>query len=175
MRSIKTVIAVFALVFGISGCKSADVEYKYPEKVRGRYEMPNKRNEADRENKLFSGNGLRLFSSEKNQETSLGINSFLWRATLETLTFMPLSSADPFGGVILTEWYAPVKNERFKITVLIMSKSLRADGLTVSVFKQTKQKDGSWADAPADATVAKNLENAILTKAQQLYLAHSQE
>jgi len=92
----------------------------------------------------------------RNARGGIGVNSFLWRASLDTLSFMPLASADPFGGVIITDWYADptTPNERFKATVYILDTRLRADGLNVALQKQTRAPDGSWlASASSDRTV----------------------
>jgi hypothetical protein len=103
---------------------------------------------------------------------TLGVNSFLWRASLDTMSFMPFASADPFGGVIITDWYsAPTTpNERMKVTIYIMDRKLRADGLKVVVFRQTRDANG-WADATVNPNTAIKLENAILTRARELRLA----
>lgn len=103
----------------------------------------------------------------------MGVNAFLWRSTLETLSFMPLASADPYGGIILTDWYAnPEKtDERFKVTVYILDTRLRADGISVTVFKQVKDATGGWTNAPVSAQTSIDVENAILTKARQLRLS----
>lgn len=104
----------------------------------------------------------------------IGVNSFLWRASLDTVAFMPLSSADPFGGVIITDWFTPeaTPNERFKVTVYILDRRLRADGLKVAVFRQTKTDASSdWADSAVAPETAINLENAILTRARELRVA----
>ncbi len=100
---------------------------------------------------------------------ALGVNSYLWRATLDTLAFMPLASADPFGGVIITDWYEDPKTpgERFKVNALILDKSLRTDGVKVTVFKQ-KLTGGVWRDKPVDAALQNSLEDTILTRARQL-------
>ncbi|MDQ8030345.1 MAG: DUF3576 domain-containing protein, partial [Brevundimonas sp.] len=84
-------------------------------------------------------------------DSALGVNSYLWRATLDTLSFMPLASADPYGGVVITDWYVnPEKtDERFKATAYILDTRLRADGLNVTVFKQARGADGNWVDSPA--------------------------
>lgn len=105
-------------------------------------------------------------------EAGIGVNSFLWRATLDTVNFMPLSSADPFGGVIITDWYAnpQVPTERFKLTVYILDTRLRADGLKVNVFRQVNT-NGAWNDAAADPQTGIDIENAILTRARQLRIA----
>ena len=103
---------------------------------------------------------------------TLGVNSYLWHATLDTLSFIPLSSADPFGGVVITDWYSAPEapNERMKVTVYILDRALRADGLKVAVFRQTKTADG-WADAQVASDTSTKLEDAILTRARELRLA----
>ena len=105
---------------------------------------------------------------------SVAVNGYLWRATLDTLSFMPLASADPYGGVIITDWYVnPEKpDERFKCTVYILDARLRADGLNVTVFKQTKDASGNWVDTPTAAQTETDIENAILTRARQLRLSN---
>jgi hypothetical protein len=105
---------------------------------------------------------------------AIGVNGYLWRASLDTLAFMPLASADPYGGVILTDWYInPEKpDERFKCTVYILDTRLRADGLNVTVFKQHQDASGAWVDAAASDQTASDIENAILTRARQLRLSN---
>ena len=103
----------------------------------------------------------------------VGVNNFLWHASLDTLSFMPLASADPFGGVVITDWYSPPQtaNERFKVTVYILDKRLRADALKVSVFRQQQDNKGIWSDASLDPETPGKLENAILTRARQLRIS----
>ncbi len=119
-----------------------------------------------------SDSGSTAISSDSGQRT-LGVNSYLWHATLDTLSFMPLASADPFGGVIITDWYsAPqTQDERLKVTVYILDRHLRADGIRVAVFRQTKSADGSWVDAQVNPETANKLTDAILTRARELRLA----
>jgi hypothetical protein len=107
-----------------------------------------------------------------NSRLTLGVNSYLWHATLDTLAFMPLASADPFGGVVITDWYvAPnAPDERLKVTIYILDRALRADGLKVVVFRQTRSA-GVWSDAQPSADTAHKLEDAILTRARELRLA----
>ncbi len=104
-------------------------------------------------------------------QEGIGVNSFLWRASLDTLNFMPLASADPFGGVIITDWYSDptTPTERFKATVYILDTRLRADALNVSIFRQ-QQQGGAWVDATVDPATEIQIENAILTRARQLRL-----
>ncbi len=103
----------------------------------------------------------------------IGVNSFLWRATLDTVSFMPLNSADPFGGVIITDWYTPPEapSERFKMNIYILGRQLRADGLRVAVFRQAQSGDGKWINASVKTETSINLENQILTRARQLRVA----
>ena len=107
-------------------------------------------------------------------QAGIGVNSYLWRASLDVVAFMPLASADPYGGVINTDWYsfAEKPDERFKITIYILDTRLRADGLTVTVFRQTKGPGGEWVEAPTSAQTATDFENSILTRARQLRLSN---
>jgi hypothetical protein len=103
----------------------------------------------------------------------VGVNSYLWRATLDTVSFMPLASADPFGGVIITDWYSPPDqpNERFKVNIFILGRELRADGVRASVFRQKRDGGAQWLDAAVDQATGTDLENAILTRARQMRLS----
>ena len=111
-------------------------------------------------------------SSSSAQATQIQVNAYLWRSTLDTLSFMPLVSADPFGGVIITDWYSPpaTPGERFKVNAYILSKQLTANAVQVSVFHQVQTGTG-WADAPADPSVASGLEDRILAHAADLQAA----
>ena len=108
-------------------------------------------------------------------QRGIGVNGYLWRASLDTLSFMPLANADPWGGVINYDWYTNTQtpNERFKATVFILDTRLRADALNVTVTKEVKGADGQWTAAPVAAQTEADLENAILTKARQLNLANA--
>jgi len=107
-------------------------------------------------------------------QPGLGVNAYLWRASLDTIAFMPIASADPFGGVIITDWYSTPEspNERFKLNVFIVDRVLRADAVRVTVFRQT-QNGGQWFDAPVDVKTGPSVENSILTRARQLRIASS--
>jgi hypothetical protein len=119
-------------------------------------------------NPFGGGDGER----KRREEQSIGVNSLLWRATLDTISFMPLTLTDSFGGVILTDWYADPRtpNERFKMQVYILDTRLRADGIKVNVFKQVQGPNG-WADAAVSDDTAIQIENAILARARELRLA----
>jgi len=114
---------------------------------------------------------LASFSSGKgNQATT--VNRYLWAASLETLDFLPIYSADPISGLIISEWYVNPESpaERFKTTVYILDSALRADALRVSVFRQERSLDGLWIDAAVNPATGREIENAILTRARQLRL-----
>ena len=100
---------------------------------------------------------------------ALGVNAYLWRAALDTLAFMPLASADPFGGVIITDWYQPPTGtgERFKATGYILGRQLRADGVRVAVYRQVMQ-GGQWVDAPVSPATTGEIENKVLARAREL-------
>jgi len=102
--------------------------------------------------------------------TGISVNGYLWRAALDTISFMPLAQADPFGGIILTDWYRPpeTREERFKVTILILDSELRADGLRVTVFRQRLDAGGVWLDEKVHKDTSINLENAILKRARQM-------
>ena len=103
------------------------------------------------------------------QVTTIGVNSYLWRASLETLSFMPLTQADSAGGVIVTDWYANPQNpdERMKVSVSILDQDLRADALRLAASRQVLQ-GGNWVEAPVQAATVQRLEDIILTKARDL-------
>jgi hypothetical protein len=118
-----------------------------------------------------------IFGTAKKRDDSsgggggggIGVNAFLWRGALDTLSFLPLSSADPFGGVIITDWYAPADatGERFKATAYILGRELRSDAIRVTVFRQVNQ-GGRWVDAPVSPVVQADIENKVLDRARKL-------
>ena len=134
------------------------------------------RNNAASSDEGFIG---RLIPGQPSQtsevsEAGIGVNAFLWRSTLDTLAFMPLQEVDPFGGVIITDWYAnpELPTERFKATVYILDSRLRADALSVQLFKQVYSQEASgWVDATVDPATRVQIENAILTRARQLRIS----
>ena len=138
---------------------------------------------SDAQNRLMTGGGLMgekaNFSflgdgeSGSSQITSLGmpINPYLWKASLETISFMPLASTDPFAGTIITDWYTAETNlgERCKLNIFINGKSLKTDNLKVSSFCQTL-KNNQWVNTPSTPEENMKLENAILNEAKKLKL-----
>jgi hypothetical protein len=124
---------------------------------------------------VFGPGGLNLFKTgddKKSQNANIGVNSYLWRAALDTVSFMPLASVDPFGGVIITDWYTPqdAQNERLKLNVFILTDQLKAEGIRVRVFRQLRTAQG-WVDSKVADDTARKMEDAVLTRARQLRIA----
>lgn len=119
-----------------------------------------------------TGKGAKGKGGGSDQGSGLGVNAYLWRGALDTLSFMPLASADPFGGTIITDWYTPpgTEGERFKATAYILGRELRSDGLRVTVFRQTLQ-GGQWVDSPVSPVTIDDIDNKILDRARQLRAA----
>jgi hypothetical protein len=110
------------------------------------------------------------FGGGASDKKGVGVNAYLWRASLDALSFMPMDQTDPFGGTIKTGWYtaAATPNERLRVAIFILDSRLRADALRVSVFKEAKNSSGSWVDATVDPETVTKLENLILNKARAL-------
>jgi hypothetical protein len=167
------VCAVASLFPAIGAC-TGKTEYNFPQPVPG---SDSKWAPSDQINNqgIFGDSGI--FGSARRAEEQggggIGVNALLWRAALETISFMPIASADPFGGVILTDWFTPAEtpNERFKLNLFIVGRELRADGVRVSAFRQRLDGANAWIDAPTDQQTAIGIENAILTRARQIRTA----
>ncbi len=127
---------------------------------------------------IFGDGGLSIFGDDDKNPSGdvITVNSYLWRASLDTVSFMPLTTVDPFGGVILTDWYsdADKADERYKLNVFVIGSQLRSDAIRVSAFQQKKTR-GTWTDVKIDASVATKIEDAILTRARQLRVAKAAE
>ena len=174
LKNLVLTASLFALGLGLAGCGGIEKEAKYPTGLE--------RNSGDandiynKQQGIFgTDDGLNIFgggSDDDEPASGIAVNSFLWRATLDTVSFMPLSSADPFGGVILTDWYQPDPEigERFKVNVFILGRQLRSDGIRVRTFKQ-RLSDKGWVDQKVGDETAIKLEDTILTRARQLRIA----
>tara|TARA_A200000113_G_scaffold205401_1_gene201649 strand:+ start:1051 stop:1650 length:600 start_codon:yes stop_codon:yes gene_type:complete len=140
----------------------------------------------DAETRLQSGGGMLgkgglsvdglLGRNDVKQQTSIAmnVNAYLWRGALETINFMPLSSADQAGGVIITDWYSTNNNynERCKLNIFITGTSLKTDNLKVSSFCQ-ELKDQTWVNKEVNKENNIKIENAILNRAKKLRLQSS--
>ncbi len=168
-----TSVIFASLLIGVIGCGS--FQNTDPEQWKKDIADPRTSQGLTAGQSIFGDDGLQLFGSKRRGDdpggrVGIGVNSHLWRASLDTISFMPLTSADPFGGVIITDWYAPPENpnERFKMTVYILTRTLRADGLRVAVFRQKQKDDGDWVDSAINPSTVSGLENKILERARQL-------
>ena len=180
VRAAALIAAAIALS-SLSACswwQTGEANYPTTRTKANRGVDPSKPN-YEQPDSVFGPGGLTILggNDQKNAPEDgsgggIGVNSFLWRASLDTVAFMPLVSADPFGGVIITDWYSPPQspNERFKVNVFILGRTLRADGVRAAVFRQQMASAG-WVDAPVAPTTATDLENAILVRARQLRIA----
>lgn len=161
---------LFAVLAAAGLALAACGEAKYEERVNPNEINPNDPNRPT----VFGPGGMdNLFGTRRGGADSgsgIGVNSFLWRASLDTVSFMPINSADAFGGVIITDWYIfpDSPGERFKLNVYILGRALRADGVRVSAFRQAREADGSWRDAAVEKQVNAKIEDSILTRARQL-------
>lgn len=123
--------------------------------------------------KLFGDDGSSLkglLDGSGEDANTLPVNKYLWRASLDTLSFLPLSSTDPFSGVVATEWGASpdAPNERVRATAYVEGKELTARALDVSVFRETLNPAGAWVAAPVNPETAERLKDTILLKAREL-------
>ncbi|MEM1140838.1 MAG: DUF3576 domain-containing protein [Pseudomonadota bacterium] len=163
----------------LAGCGGVNVEEQYPEQIPGTTSRsdPFYRDSKYAGDNLFTDDGYfdPLGPGRSGGGTSgIGVNTYLWKASLDTVSFMPLASADPFGGVILTDWYVSQEapSERVKVAVRITDTALTANGLKVNVYRQQRTEAG-WVDAGVRNDTAIKIENAILTRAKQLKIAQA--
>ncbi len=173
MKTFYSFVALSSILL-ISAC-GANSEAKYPTGA-DRASTGGSNNIYNKSQSIFGEGGLELFSNkDKNDDqggAGIGVNALLWRASLDAINFMPITTADPFGGTIITDWYsnAGAPNERFKVNAYILGRELRADNVRARLFRQTKS-GSNWVDAPSDEAANRQLEDAILTRARELRVA----
>lgn len=164
-------IALLGGLIAITGCDKYQGDAKYPS---GMDRTTTGGDIYGKRQSIFGKDGLSFGSKKEANDGSngIGVNSYLWRASLDTVSFMPLASADPFGGVIITDWYTAAEkpDERFKVNIFILDKQLRSTGIKVKVFRQV-QKSGKWVDSTVADNTGPQMEEAILTRARQLRVA----
>jgi hypothetical protein len=171
----KNSLVILALAVAELAACASDVPVEVPEEVSTEDEDRIRAQHGT----IHGEEGIIAFGTGSDNEDSgavyggIGVNAYLWRASLETIDFMPLAQADPFGGVIITDWYSPPETpgERFKINVYILDTVLRADGVKVAIFRQTDGTDAGWVDAAVDVDTATAIEDNILTRARELRIA----
>jgi hypothetical protein len=178
-RSVLLVAAVASAASLLAACESGNLEDQTAREGRNKHDIRQGlggKSQVNYGDSIFGPGGLFGSRQDKRQgldEPGVAVNSFLWRASLDTLNFMPLASADPFGGVIITDWYSPPEspNERLKVSILILDRDLRADGVRATVFRQQMAGARGWVEAPVDPKTGRELEDTILTRARQLRVA----
>jgi hypothetical protein len=173
MHALTKHVLTAGLALALVACSNVTLEKDYPRDNRTRGSEPRSFYGDDGPGILGSGNLLGGGGEERQQGPAIGVNSYLWRASLDTISFMPVTSADPFGGVIITDWYSPPETpaERFKVNLYILGRQLRADGLRAAVFRQRRGPDGTWQDVDVNGETATKLENAILARAREMRIA----
>lgn len=156
LKAIALTLALGSVTVGLSACASRNSEAVSPTHESGGW----------------FGLGKSRSTSAHNAQVGIGVNAYLWRASLDTLSFMPLAAADPWGGVIMTDWYVDPQrpNERFKATVYILDTRLRADALSVSIFKEVNT-NGAWMASDVSAQTQLDIQNAILSRAREIRLS----
>ncbi len=171
-----TVIAVLAIgvLAGCGGGNSGSLVQSSTEYPRsGNQKQAGIQQPSDDPQGVFGKDGLKLFGGAGEDGGGGGggvpVNAWLWEASVDSVMFMPLTTADPFGGMLVTDWYTPPEspNERFKIQVKVGTE-LRADGVKATVFRQQRDPTGSWIQAPVDPQTNRDFEDLILTRARQL-------
>ena len=169
------VFAILAICGGavaLSACDQTQAVYPTYDKNQSAPRMGNEKRET-----IFGPEGMFGKSKAEGEGGSgIGVNAYLWRASLDTISFMPITTADAFGGTIITDWYQlpETPNERYKVNVFILDRTLRADGVKVSLFKQIRDASGNWADIKVDPRMTADLENSILTRARQLRIVSTE-
>lgn len=175
MTSLRFGCVLFAGVVLLAGCSSNDPSTF---RVPGQDEYRDDSGRGRVRGRLGGTDGILIFGNDRSsqagrggatEQAGIGVNAFLWRASLDTLSFMPLSSADPFGGVLITDWYSPpgTTGERFRATAYILGRQLRSDGVRIVLFRQ-ELRGNAWVDVPVAAGTASELEDQVLNRAREL-------
>lgn len=170
MRKSALVLAALGVCLSFSACASLGSKNKDGAPASAYSTAPEEESKIDL-GSLFGG-GKKASKSSNAEQAGIGVNAYLWRASLDTISFMPLTSADPWGGVIITDWYAnpQTPDEHFKVTIFILDSRLRADALNVAVQKEVRSGD-RWVTADVSQQTQLDIENAILSRARELRLS----
>ncbi|MEM6546711.1 MAG: DUF3576 domain-containing protein [Pseudomonadota bacterium] len=174
----RPVVAVMASSLLLAAC-GGDGEFAAKEDQDLFQTGPGRENKID--GSIFGDEGLKasnlldgsILGGDDEEGTALPVNKYLWQASLDTLSFLPLASTDPFTGVIATDWGATAQapGERFKVTAFLTDPKLSASSLKVAVYRQRRDDEGSWVPASVSPETARKLEDAILTRARQIRIA----
>lgn len=177
-------VATIGIFVSLSAC-SGNYAAKEDDEVFSNKTGPASRREP--EDSIFGDEGITLSTSGstgsipeflgssggEDAGSSLPVNKYLWQASLDTLSFLPLNSTDPFTGVIATDWGSTpdAPGERFKVTAYILNPNLAASSLKVAVFREVRSEEGLWVASAVNPDTALKIENAILTRARQIRIA----
>lgn len=190
MKAFRLYSCLFFAMLMLAGCSSmGDTSNSGTQRSERDFPIDSEDERRLRRSGRMTGDGLILFGGDGSEDKgifggggedasggggpSMAINPFLWRATLDSLSFMPLASTDPVGGVVLTDWYEDPEQpgERFKINALLEGRELRPDAIRISIFRQALDPvSHQWRDVPSSESVARNFEDIILTRARELVL-----
>lgn len=156
-------LIVFSLLITTLFCYAEDKAPRLGSEPRSKRER-----REDRTKGHLLADPLFTTAKKKNETKGIGVNSYLWKATLETLSFLPKKNIDPFGGTILTDWYTnpSTPHERLKVEALILGRALHVGALKISVFRE-KKVNGQWVKAATNSETARKLEDTILTRARE--------
>ena len=173
------IVTTFLSIAFISSCSLDDADVvmaPIPEDLVLKRERERREALGNQEDESFVGDLFKDITGFGKKDSAgggggggIGVNTYLWKASLDTLSFMPLMSADPFGGVIITDWHSSseTSKEKFKVVAYILGTELRVDGIKISVFKKIKNENGDWVDKKTNKVLQSKVEDAILTKARK--------
>ncbi|MDT8343568.1 MAG: DUF3576 domain-containing protein [Thermohalobaculum sp.] len=178
MRQSLAITLAFGAALALAGCGAGEGELA-PEPYSGPKGSPQSY-DPSREDSVFGEGGVSVNTldtifggKETDRKGAIPVNKFLWQASLDTLSFLPLASTDPFTGVIATDWGATpeAEGERFKVTAYLLNSDLSASSIKVAVFRERMTEAGAWVSAEVNPETSRKLEDAILTRARQIRLA----
>lgn len=154
-------LSFFSLLL-LASCSSHKIENKYPTHHKDLYKFGS----------ISGSKGITIIGDKKNTTKKGRVNHFLWHAALDVVSILPISKADPFGGTIITEWHTLEENpnEMFKIIATIDAKELRADALSLKIYKKKKDAMGKWENTNVSKQTLEEFESAIFKKASELRL-----
>ena len=176
-------LLLFSLVAGLTACG-------------GNQESGEKRESkvVTTETRESTGDGIVIIGKRKNQNqlsvarffgggddydttSDLNVNQHLWRASVSTLSKLPLKNVDPYSGIIETEWYTPAggQNEQVRTSVFILGPQLRTENIRVSVFVRERGEAGGWSIRPGNPSTATKVENVILRAARRSRVAANEQ
>ncbi len=157
-----------ALSAMLMGCAADNDKADSAHKLAGKTGV--ERDTTRHADKLFGEPIFTLNKKKIEEEIGIGVNSYLWRASLDTFSFMPFQNVEPFSGVITTDWHSPPgePNQRMKINAVILDRQLRADGIKIALFHQTYDAKKGWVAVPVAPETVEELVQTVLTRARQL-------